>query len=328
MRDVRALPKAHLHLHFEASARPSTIAEFAARSGIAYEVPTAFATFAEFNAAYHEMVSYITQPEDVARICREIVEDDAAQGALYTEPMMAPSFYCERFGMTELEVFDLMRDAFFEAGRACGVEVGLTIAGLWPNPIEKTEAAAHFAAQQSDQGVVAFNMCSTEPQAGHEQWLRTRDIIRDAGLKMVVHAGEFGPASTVDAAMNVLQVDRISHGVRAIEDPAVLAQLAERQLVCDVAPSSNVILGVFSAMNLVPIAHFLEAGVPFTLNADDELFFRSGVSEEYVVVRDTFGLSDLEVANIARTSAQASCASAETKARMLDGIDAWLSTPA
>jgi adenosine deaminase len=106
-----------------------------------------------------------------------------------------------------------------------------------------------------------------------------------------------------------------------------LAQLAEHQIVCDVAPTSNVILGVFPEMANVPIAQFLEAGVPFTLNSDDQLFFTNRVADEYVVVRDTFGLSDDEVAAIARTSAYASNATQGTKARIVEGIESWLTEP-
>jgi adenosine deaminase len=326
VRDITALPKAHLHLHSEGSARSSTIAEFAARTGRNYALPESYQNFAEFQAAYDELTSYIATPEDLARICRELVEDDAKQGALYTEPIILPSFYVDRFGMSEIEIFDLMRDAFLEAGQQFGIEVGIAIAGIFTVPIEDTEAGARFAAEQSDRGVVAFNLCATEPGHGYERWIRACDIARDAGLDVVVHAGEFGPASAVEAAISVLNATRLSHGVRAVDDPAVFSLLAERGLVCDIAPTSNVVLGVFREMSEVPIPQFLDAGIPFTLNADDPLFSVNGVGDEYVVVRDAFGLSDEEAASIARTSANASRASQATKDRINAGIDAWLAS--
>ena len=326
MRDITALPKAHLHLHFEATARPETIHELADRAGVPYRVPNVFASFADFDAAYTAMVGLILEPEDVARIAREIVEDEAAQGVGYTEPMINPATYAAQFGISVGEAFDLMRDAFCGAGEELGVEVGLMIAGIWGFADEVNEAAARFAAEQSDRGVVAFGLAGVEPQGGYARALRACDIARDAGLAVIPHAGEFGGPANVREAMDVLRGDRIAHGVRAIEDPDVVALLADRQMVCDVAPSSNVILGVFPEMGLVPIAHFLEAGVPFTLNSDDQLFFVNRVQDEYVVVRDTFGLSDVEVAAIARTSVTASRASARTKQNMLAGIDAWLAS--
>lgn len=327
MRDIHTLPKAHLHLHFEASARPSTIEELGIRAGLEYRVPTAFPTFDQFNAAYDTIVSFITQPEDVARICREIVEDEAKQGVWYTEPMIRPATYCERFEMSEAEVFALMRDAFFAAGAEFGVEVGLMIAGIWSHPIESVEAAAGFAADHADDGVVAFGLAGVEPQGGYDRYGRACDIARDAGLAVVPHAGEFGGPTNVREAMDVLRGDRIAHGVRAVEDPAVVRQLADQQMVCDTAPSSNVILGVFPEMALVPIAHFLEAGVPFTLNSDDQLFFASNVADEYIVVRETFGLRDEEMAAIARTSIEASHVDAVARDRALRAIDNWLEAP-
>jgi adenosine deaminase len=328
MRDLYRLPKAHLHLHIEGSARPGTIAEFAGRVGERWQPPAAYRGFADFQAAYDQMTAYITQPEDLARICREIVEDDAGQGALYTEPIILPSFYEARFGMTEREVFELMRDAFFEAGERCGVEVRFQIAGIYTLPVEHAEAGARFAAEQSGRGVVAFNMCATEPLDGHARWRRACDIARDAGLDVVIHAGEFGPPSAVAAAITDLAATRISHGVRAVEVPEVLALLVESGLVCDVTPTSNVVLGVYPDIRHVPIERFLEAGVPFTVNADDPLFSVNGIGDDYVVVRDAFGLSDEEMAAIARVSVEASNASPATKQRMREGIEAWLATPA
>ena len=159
---------------------------------------------------------------------------------------------------------------------------------------------------------------------GHARWRRACDIARDAGLTVIAHVGEFGPPSTVRAGIDELAVDRISHGVRAAEDPAVLDLLAESGLVCDIAPTSNVVLGVFPEMRNVPVDVFLDRSVPFTLNADDPLFTINGVGDEYVVVRDTFGLSDEQMADIARVSAGAANATPATKARIHAGIDEWL----
>jgi adenosine deaminase len=317
-----------LHLHLEGGARQATINEFAARTGQRWSPPDHYRGFADFQAAYDQMTSFITEPDDLARICREIVADDAGQGAMYTEPVILPSFYESRFDMSEQEIFDLLRDAFFAAGEAFGVEVRLVIAGIFAQPVEATEGDARFAASQSDRGVVAFNFCSTEPGAGYDRWIRSADIARDAGLEVIVHAGEFGPPSAVSAAISVLHADRISHGVRAAEEPDILTQLAESGLVCDIAPTSNVVLGVYREMKEVPIPQFLEAGIPFTINADDPLFSVNGVADDYVVVRDTFGLSDEAMADIACVSVDASNASAATKSRMRAGIKDWLAHPA
>jgi adenosine deaminase len=325
VRDPLTLPKAHLHLHLEGSARPATIEELAARAGVDYHVPTSFSNFPEFNDAYLAMTMFIQRPEDLIRICAEIIADDASQGVRYSEPEFVPGFYAERFGMTELEVFCLIRDAFQAAGREHGVEVGCMICGLWPLPIAEAEAAARFAAANRDEGVVAFGFASIEPVRDYRRWRRARDIAYAAGLLVIPHVGEFTPAASVREVIDELRPDRIAHGVRAIEDQTVVALLAERGITCDVALTSNIVLGVFPELATHPLPQLIEAGVPVTLNADDSLFFGSLVGEEYRIARDTFGLSDEQLAAIARTSVDASGAPAETKARIHAGIDQWLS---
>ncbi|MDQ2683729.1 MAG: adenosine deaminase [Chloroflexota bacterium] len=327
MSRTRTLPKAHLHFHLEASARPETIIEFAARQGIAYSPPTAFTSFDEFNAAYAEMVEFIRTPDDLRRICREIVEDNAADGVRYIEPLMLPAVYTDRFGMSEHEVYALLHDAFSEAGRVNNVEVGILLAGIWSFDMDITESAAHFAAEHSDSGVVGFGLCGVEPQSSYAAWSRPCDIVRDAGLTVIPHAGEFGGPANVRGAIDFLRGDRIAHGVRAAEDPETIAMLAGTGTVCDIAPTSNVVLGVFSDLLQVPVEQFLEAGIRFTINDDDALFFGSRIGNEYAIVQETFGLSNSELATIARTSIDASSAPAETKRRINAEIDEWLSDP-
>jgi adenosine deaminase len=128
----------------------------------------------------------------------------------------------------------------------------------------------------------------------------------------------------VRGAIEHLKGDRIPHGVRAIEDAETLRLLADSGVACDVAPSSNVVLGVFPEMRQVPIDRFIEAGVRFTLNDDDAMFFGSRVGNEYSIVQETFGLSDHELADIARTSVDSSFAAPEIKGRIHSEIDAWL----
>jgi adenosine deaminase len=240
------------------------------------------------------------------------------------EPQFVPGFYAARFGMSELDVFELIRDALVDAGHDYGVEVGCMICGLWTDPLGTTAAAARFAAANVENGVVAFGFAGIEPQGGYARWEAVANIAREVGLLVIPHAGEFGPAGNVVEAMDALRGDRIAHGVRAIEDPAAVVQLAERGITCDVAPTSNIVLGVFPELAAHPLPKLIKAGVPVTLNADDSLFFGSLVGEEYRITRDAFGLSDVQLAAIARTSVDASGARPETKIRIREEIDAWL----
>ncbi|MEX2555427.1 MAG: adenosine deaminase [Actinomycetota bacterium] len=322
MRSAVTLPKAHLHIHLDGAARPETMAELAGRAGL---TGTSFGTCTDWPSFLGEMVAgflAISTLEDLTRICREFVEDEAAQGCLYTEAIIAPLVWA-KLGSPD-EVFASIREATFGAAEELGVEVRFQVAALRDLPPEVAEDSARFAAEHAGDGIVAFGLAGSEAPFPPQPFARAFAVAREAGLLSVPHAGEMAGADSVEAAIDLLGADRIAHGVRAVEDPAVLRRLADEKITCDVCPTSNVRLGVAADIGSHPIARMLAAGVPVTINADDPLQFGSGAGNEYEIVRRTFGLSDDDLAAIARTSVHASGATAETKARMLAGIEAWL----
>jgi adenosine deaminase len=318
-----ALPKAHLHLHLEGSARRATIVELAERAGVG---PLRFACedFAAFDGLYMAMLDVIRAPEDLARICRELVEDEAAVGTAYVEPSINPLYWAERFRIPPAEALAVMRDAFADAGRRHGVEVGLMAAVPRFVGAEGAEAMAAFAAEHVDGGVVAFGICGDEPADAHRPFVRACALAHEAGLLVVPHAGEQqGPGSLVEA-LDLLAPDRIAHGIRAVEDPAVVAELVARGVACDVCPSSNIGVGVVASLEDHPLPRMHAAGLSLTLGTDDALFFDVDLVDEYATAQRLCGLGAREVASIARDAALAAGASAGRRAAMLDGIDAWL----
>jgi adenosine deaminase len=320
---IAALPKAHLHLHLEGSARPATIRELAERAGTR-PPQLACDSFAAFDRLYMAMLDVIRAPEDLARICRELVEDEAAVGVRYVEPSINPHYWGERFGRSTAEAYAVMRDAFDEAGVRHGVEVGLMVGVPRVVGSEAAEAMATFAAAHAGAGVVSLGICGDEPADAHRPFRRACEIAREAGLLIVPHAGEQqGPASLAEA-LEVLAPDRVAHGIRAVEDAALLGELAAREIVCDVCPSSNVGIGVVASLDVHPLPRMRAAGVPVTLGTDDALFFDVDLVDEYATAQRLCGVGAVELAQIARDGARASGASERTKAAMLKGIDAWL----
>ncbi|HVA90903.1 MAG TPA: adenosine deaminase [Chloroflexota bacterium] len=323
---IRALPKAHLHLHFPRTIRLSTLTEFAAREGISLDGFHQFTNLSEF-LGRRPINECITKAEDVQRLCREMVEDEARDGVLYSEPMIVLDRYLPRFGTLD-EVFRLMRDAFTQAGRDLGVEIGIMIGfSRHGHSVAAVEALARFAAGYAGDGVVAFGFGGDEERVGPEPFVRACAIARAAGLLVVPHAGEAVGAAGVTAALDALRPDRIAHGVRAAEDERVLARLAEERVTCDVCPTSNVRLGVVAGIEQHPLPRMIEAGVAVTLNADDPVDFGVTCSGEYALARDVFSLSDQQLAAIAETSAQAGGASPAVKQRIMQGIQRWLTVP-
>jgi adenosine deaminase len=326
-RSVFDLPKAHLHAHLIPSLRRETMLEFADRYGVDISEAWVFSSLSEFIPRSLLSFQVLRTPDDLARICREFVEDEASQGALYTEPMIGVLYFAEQFRLSPEEVFEIQDQAFRAASAETGVEVGYMFGILRHQSSDLAEQVARFAAEHADQGTVALGLAGDEEVGSFAHFTRAFDIAREAGLLIVPHAGESAGAESVREALDLLRPDRIAHGVRAVEDPELLRRLADEQITCDVCPTSNVKLGVVPDIEAHMLPILFEAGVPVTLNADDQLYFGPKVGEEYELVRATFNLSDEQIAEIARTSVRASGAPPATRERLLSGIDAWLATP-
>ncbi|HVA92210.1 MAG TPA: adenosine deaminase [Chloroflexota bacterium] len=321
------MPRAHLHLHFPRTIRPDTLRELAARAGASLAGFYSFTNLPEF-LARTPISSFITTRDDLSRLCRELVEDEARDGVLYSEPMIVLGRFVPRFGNRD-DVLGQMREAFDEAGAEFGVEVGIMLGfSRHQDLAPAAEELARFAARHVG-GVVALGFGGDEERVGPATFARACTIAREAGLLVVPHAGEtVGPESVV-AALDALHPDRIAHGVRAAEDRVVLARLADEGVTCDVCPTSNLRLGVSPSIERHPVKRMIDAGVPVTLGADDPIDFGVTCGGEYALVRDAFGLSDQQLAAIAETSARASGASQATKTRIIAGIQGWLmGTPA
>jgi adenosine deaminase len=310
----------------EGSIRPATLRELAARRGVSLEDFWAFQDESGFYDRYVLVSDLLAQPEDLVRVCRELVEDEAAEGVAYTQPGIAPVVYTPRFG-TLADVFELCAEGFAQGSEATGVEVGPMIEVDVSRSIGEAEALATFAAERRSRGVAAFGIATAfDPKPDYRPFVRTSEIAREAGLLFVPHAGEHDPPDTVRQSLELLRADRIAHGIRAVEDPALLRRMAEDKVACDVCPTSNVRLKAVPNLEAHPLPQMLDAGVPVTINADDPLFFGSGVAAEYELVRTAFGLADKNLAAIAHTSADVSGADERVIARIHQDIDRWLST--
>ena len=186
------------------------------------------------------------------------------------------------------------------------------------------ETLARVAKRFAGRGVVGFGLSNDETRGRPEEFVKAFRLARDAGLLAAPHAGELRGAGSVRGAVEVLHAARLGHGVRAVEDPATVALLADRGVVLEVCPASNVALGVAGAVEQVPVRELRAAGVPVALGADDRLLFRSGLLEQYAAVRDRQGLSDAALGDLAGCAVRGSAAPADLQRELLDGIAAWL----
>jgi adenosine deaminase len=236
---------------------------------------------------------------------------------------MWPGFLRGRLGPDE-RVVELVLDESAAAASATGVGVGVMIAANRNRGPEPAERMATLAAGFADRGVVSFGLDGDEAAAPPAPFARAFAIATEAGLRRTPHAGELLGPESVTEALDLLGADRILHGVRATEDEDLLKRLAGSGVCLDVCPTSNVMLGITPSIERHPLPSLLEAGVRCSLNADDPLLFGVSLLTEYETARARMGLSDVQLAEIARTSLDRSSAPPHIVSRGGHGIEAWL----
>ncbi len=327
MRDLTALPKAHLHVHLEGAMRPATLAEIAAGYGIEVPATRGYGSFAAFSGLYRAAEAVLRTEDDVRRVVREVLEDAAADGAIQIEPQMYPGRYAERLGSAG-DVLDLILDQGRSTAADLGIGFGLILSADRNSAPEDAEAMAVLAGERAGAGMVGFGLAADEASFPPEPFAKAFAIAREAGLKSVPHAGEHGGPDSVRGALDALGAERIAHGVRAAEDPELVRRIAAEGVCLDVCPTSNLMLSVVADLASHPLAGLIEAGVRCSLNGDDPLLFGPGLLQEYQLGRDTLGLDDTAIAWLARCSIEDSGAGAALKARGTAAVDAWLAAPA
>jgi len=268
----------------------------------------------------------LRRPEDVHRLVRETAEDERAEGSHWLEIQVDPSGYATRFGgitaMTELVL-----DAAAAASRETGVGIGVIVAAnRTKHPLE-ARTLARLAARYAGRSVTGFGLSNDERHGPARDFAAAFRIAARAGLLLAPHGGELAGPASVAACLDDLHADRIGHGIRAAEDPAVVKRLAAAGITCEVCPSSNVALGVAAAPAQVPLRRLFEAGVPVALGADDPLLFGPRLTAQYEIARHAHQFTEAELADLARMSVTSSAAPEPVRARLLSGIDTWLATP-
>lgn len=339
MRDLATLPKAHLHLHFTGSMRVSTLAELADAEGIRLphalldgdplELPADARGWFRFQRLYDAARACVRSEAAMRRIVAEAAADDAAEGSGRLEIQVDPTSYAPFVGGLT-PALEIVLDEAAKASAETGVEVGVVVAASRTRHPLEARTLARLAAHHAGDGpgeVVGFGLSNDERRGITSDFAPAFAIARRAGLVAVPHGGELLGATHVLEILDFLRPDRLGHGVRAAEDPLVLAEVVRRGVALELCPASNVSLGVFAEPHHVPLRPLLDAGATVALGADDPLLFASRLTAQYEVARHVHGLDDAGLAELARGSVRASRASDEVRRRLLTGIDDWLAQP-
>ncbi len=324
---VSSLPKLELHLHLEGGAPPAFIRGVAREknmdlSGLFNEFGAyRYSDFWSFLRVYEAATTTLKTPEDYHRLTLAVLEESAASGVIYSETFLSPDF-C---GGRDVGAWREYLHAIEEAAAIGERQMGITLRGIVTcirhfGP-EKARETALCAAETAGSFITGFGIAGDEKIGALKDYLWSFEAAREAGLRITAHAGEWGGPEEVRAAMNDLGAERIGHGVRAIEDLALVDEIAERGVVLEVCPGSNVALGLYPDFRRHPIGQLFDRGVKVTVSTDDPPFFHTTMAREYELLNRAFDWDEGVFDKIARTALDAAFCDADTKAKIAKKLE-------
>ncbi|MEZ5759982.1 MAG: adenosine deaminase [Paracoccaceae bacterium] len=321
------LPKIELHLHLEGAAPPAFIRGLAAEkkmdiSGV-FDArgDYSYTDFWHFLKVYEAATETLRTPRDYYRLTRAVLEESAASGVIYSETFLSPDFCGGRDLGAWREYLHAIREAAEEAERQDGITLRGIVTPIRHFGPEKAKETAICAAETAGDWIVGFGLAGDEKVGKPRDFAWAFDAAREAGLRLTCHAGEWGGPDSVRDAIRDLGVERIGHGVRAIEDLALVDELAERGTVLEVCPGSNIALGLYPGWRQHPIGQLFDRGVKVTVSTDDPPFFHTTMVREYDRLADAFDWDAGVFATIARTAAEAAFCDTATKDKILKKLE-------
>lgn len=328
---IAGLPKAELHVHHVGSASPRIVAELVARhpSPVVPGDPAGlrdfftFTDFAHFIDIYLAVVDLVRTPEDVRLLTYEVAKDLAAQRVRYAELTMTPYTSVTR-GIPIEAYTEAIEDARVAAER----DHDVLLRWIYDIPGESGLAAAdatiEYAVEHGPEALVGFGLGGPEIGVPRPQFAPHFARARAAGLHSVPHSGESTGPQTIWDAIRELGAERIGHGIAAVQDPELLAYLAEHEIALEVSPTSNLATRVVQRIEEHPLRALREAGVIVTINSDDPPMFNTTLNREYAIAADLLDLDRAGVAAMAGTAVDASFAPDPVKTRLRGEIASYL----
>ena len=324
---VRSLPKAELHLHIEGTLEPELIFELARRNGIELPYPSVdalraayqFDSLQSFLDLYYAGAGVLIQESDFYDMTMAYLRRARHDGVVHAEIMFDPQTHTAR-GVSMETVFAGIARALREARAELGISGYLLLSFLRhlseADAFSTLEQALPLREQYADLWI-GIGLDSSEKGNPPEKFARVFAHCRGLGFRLVAHAGEEGPAAYVRDALDLLQVERIDHGVRSEEDPELMRRLATDQIPLTVCPLSNLKLCVFPTMQAHNLVRLLRQGLLVTINSDDPAYFGGYVADNYLACASALGLGTADLITLAGNSIRASFLPPDQKAHWL-----------
>jgi adenosine deaminase len=320
------LLKAEIHCHIEGAA-PTPLARAQAErygvdlgptlSGDTYQ----WTDFSEFIQCYDRVAALFRTADDYALLTLTYLRELAETNTIYSEIIVSPD-HGDRIGLGADAYLAGICDGIHAAREETGIETRIIVTGERHFGVDRVIGAAEYAARAKNPLVTGFNMAGEERMGRVADYARAFNIARDAGLGLTIHAGEVCGAFSVADALDLVRPARIGHGVRAIEDEALVAQLAETGTVLEVCPGSNIALQVYPDFASHPLKALKAAGVRVCINSDDPPFFGTSLRTEYEIASTVMGMSDAEINGMTRTALEAAFVDETTRERLLARFNA------
>jgi adenosine deaminase len=318
---IRHMPKVELHVHLEASIRPSTLRTLARRNRVT--LPAAgldgsrdayhFVDFEHFKQLYLAIVACLQTVDDFSLIAYEFGADMARQNIRYAEATLAPHISVANTGLPFAEILAGLNDGRARAREEFGVEFDWVL-DIYRDLPETRHQTAEWAVSARDQGVIGLGLGGTEQGYPAEWFADAFALARQAGVHSLPHAGEVDGPRSVWGAIRALGAERIRHGVRSVEDPALVAYLREQQIPLDLCPTSNLCLGLYPTYEEHPIRWLWDQGLYVTVNSDDPPMFNTDLVNEYQMLAAHLGFTTGDLEQMSLNALRASFLPAERKA--------------
>ncbi len=323
-----AIKKAELHVHLEGTIKPDLAMKLAKRNKLtlAKGLITAdgksysYTDFLGFLKAYDEVAAVIKQPGDYYDITFDYLQTNALQDAIYIEMMYSPDHAEQSSGIPSTEHLQAIQQAIDDAEAKYNIIGRIIITAVRHFGADAAINVAKQAVKETVPCIVGFGLGGDEVHFPPKLFHKAYKIAAEGGLACTIHAGEFSPASGMLEAMKYLPIQRIGHGVRAIQSVETLTQLIERGIALEVCPSSNIALGLYKTMSNHPLTELMAAGIQISLGSDDPPFFRTNLAQEYEKVQQTFHYSDSNMTAFTTTAIKSSFADEATKLKLINSL--------
>ena len=323
--DKGIVPKAELHCHIEGAANPQLVTFQALKydvdiSKIIHNGAFVWSNFAEFLKCYDGAASLFRSHDDYALLSETYLSELALNGCIYSEVFISTD-HARMVGISEEEYVEGLAAGMRQAKQKHDIESRMIATGLRHEGPESVIRAATYIANNPHPLVTGFGMGGEERMYSPRDFIEGFEIAREAGLAITSHAGELVGPESIQDTLKYLKPHRIGHGVRAIEDKRLVSELAEKEIVLECCPGSNIALGLYPTFQDHPFVPLRDSGVLVTLNSDDPPHFDTSLANEYRLAEFEFGLSRNELVEITKTAINAAFVDQKTRISLLEKIE-------